>query len=86
MKRKRRQCYLHTLNGLPATYEPDPYPALIIIKQRGALYPRGGGVLVGSLRTIRQQQALAIAAYPAKFRARFAAGVGHVVLELPRPR
>lgn len=49
--------YMHTLDGKPATFEPRPWPSLIIIQQPSHIYPAAGGVLVRSVRTIVAQQA-----------------------------
>lgn len=64
----KRTYYLHTVDGRPATYEHAPWPALIVIQQPGATYPRAGGALVRSLRTLRAQQHRAYHALPGSMR------------------
>lgn len=76
----KRTYYLHTIDGYPATYEPDPWPALIRIQLPGDTYPRAGGALVRSLRTLKAQQRRAMYALPASRRS--SAGFGYVRVSL----
>lgn len=73
--------YLHTLDGRPATYEPDPWPALIVIQQPSRTFPKAGGTLVRSLRTLRAQQMRCYKALPS--RDRHVVRYGHVRVQVP---
>lgn len=53
---KPRVMYMHTLDGLPATFEAKPWPSLIRIQQPSRIFPRAVGLLVRSRRTLKAQQ------------------------------
>lgn len=79
-KSQTRTMYLHTFDGAPATYEPKPSPALIVIQQPSRLYPEAAGVLVRSVRTIRAHERRCLMASPHLDSQRF----GFVRVEVPR--